>query len=217
MNLEDFTDKELRKVLKKLKNNKAAGPDGTIVEMIKILERGNRDEIRDFLNQCWDEKKIPEQMKEANIACMYKKGNTQDLADDEIQLTVDKANAFAFKVDDIEERQGHINFETLATSAGAYTLKDTYDSEVLSNIQSQVTSGNTYGADHATNSIDTGFDTDEVDPVNVLARLGRLLDDGNVPTDNRWAVAAPRFFEELQQNGPQNLILRKILLQIHLS
>ena len=127
--------------------------------------------------------------------------NTQDLADDEIQLTIDKANAFAFKVDDIEERQGHINFETLATSAGAYALKDSYDSEVLSNIASSVTSANTYGADHATNSIDTGFDTGEVDPINVLARLGRLLDDQNVPTDNRWAVAAPIFFEQLQQTS----------------
>ena len=127
--------------------------------------------------------------------------NTQDLADDEIQLTIDKANAFAFKVDDIEERQGHVNFETLATSAGAYALKDSYDSEVLSNIASSVTSGNTYGADHATNSIDTGFDTGEVDPINVLARLGRLLDDQNVTTDNRWAVAAPIFFEQLQQTS----------------
>ena len=48
--------------------------------MFQILDRGNRDEIRDFLNQCWTEKRIPEQMKEANIACLYKKGNTQDLA-----------------------------------------------------------------------------------------------------------------------------------------
>ena len=131
--------------------------------------------------------------------------NTQDLADDEIQLTIDKANAFAFKVDDIEERQGHVNFETLATSAGAYALKDSYDSDVLSDIASAVTSVNTYGADHPTNSIDTGFGTDEIDPVNVLARLGRLLDDGNVPTDNRWAVASPRFFEELQQTSSKLL------------
>ena len=127
--------------------------------------------------------------------------NTQDLADDEVQLTIDKANAFAFKVDDIEERQGHVNFETLATSAGAYALKDTYDSEVLSNIQSNVPSANTYGADHATNSIDTGFDTSEIDPANVLARLGRLLDTQNVPTDNRWAVASPIFSEQLQQTS----------------
>jgi hypothetical protein len=39
----------------------------------------------------------------------------------------------------------------------------------------------------------------------VLARLGRLLDDQNVPTDNRWAVAAPRFFEELQQTSSKLL------------
>ena len=34
--------------------------------------------------------------------------------DDQLQLTVDRANAFAFKVDDID-RQSHINFEALAT------------------------------------------------------------------------------------------------------
>ena len=43
--------------------------------------------------------------------------NTQNLADDQITLTVDQANAFAFKIDDIEERQSHINFEALATSS----------------------------------------------------------------------------------------------------
>ena len=47
----------------------------------------------------------------------------QDLADDEITMTVDQAQSFAFKVDDIEERQSHVNFEALATSSGAYSLK----------------------------------------------------------------------------------------------
>ena len=60
--------------------------------------------------------------------------NTQDLADDQIQLTVDQGNYFAFKVDDIEERHSHLNFESLATSSGAYTLKKAYDYEVLKNI-----------------------------------------------------------------------------------
>ena len=44
--------------------------------------------------------------------------NTQDLADDQIQLIVDQGNYFAFKVDDIEERHSHLNFESLATSSG---------------------------------------------------------------------------------------------------
>mgnify|MGYP001211524640 CR=1 FL=1 len=47
----------------------------------------------------------------------------QDLADDEITLEVDQAQAFAFKVDDIEERQSHVNFEAMATSSGAFSLK----------------------------------------------------------------------------------------------
>ena len=57
--------------------------------------------------------------------------NPQDLADDQITMVVDQANAFAFKIDDIEERQSHVNFEALATSSGAYSLKRKYDAVVL--------------------------------------------------------------------------------------
>src|SRR6056300_1624208 len=57
--------------------------------------------------------------------------NPQDLADDQITMVVDQANAFAFKIDDIEERQSHVNFEALATSSGAYSLKRKYDANVL--------------------------------------------------------------------------------------
>ena len=60
--------------------------------------------------------------------------NPQDLADDQITMVVDQANAFAFKIDDIEERQSHVNFEALATSSGAYSLKRKYDAVVLDQI-----------------------------------------------------------------------------------
>ena len=53
--------------------------------------------------------------------------DTQDIVDDQIQLVVDQANAFSFKVDDIEERHSHVNFESIATSSGAYALKNEYD------------------------------------------------------------------------------------------
>ena len=36
--------------------------------------------------------------------------NVQEIVYDQLQLTVDQANTFAFKVDDIEERHSHINF-----------------------------------------------------------------------------------------------------------
>jgi hypothetical protein len=71
--------------------------------------------------------------------------NAQDLTDAEITLTVDQGNYFAFKVDDIEERQSHVNFEALATSSGAYALKKAYDYNVLLAIKDGATAGSGLG------------------------------------------------------------------------
>ena len=55
----------------------------------------------------------------------------QDLDDEDFSLVVDKANYFAFKVDDIEEAHSHVNFQSLASDRAAYRLSDQYDQEVL--------------------------------------------------------------------------------------
>ena len=55
----------------------------------------------------------------------------QDLTDADFSLVVDKANYFAFKIDDIEEAHSHVNFMDLATNRAAYRLADQYDQEVL--------------------------------------------------------------------------------------
>ena len=55
----------------------------------------------------------------------------QDLDDEDFSLVVDKANYFAFKMDDIEEAHSHVNFMQLATDRAAYRLSDQYDQEVL--------------------------------------------------------------------------------------
>ena len=57
--------------------------------------------------------------------------STQDLSDNDFSLTIDKANYFAFKVDDIEEAHSHVNFQSLASDRAAYRLADQYDQEVL--------------------------------------------------------------------------------------
>mgnify|MGYP001162654255 FL=1 len=64
----------------------------------------------------------------------YKRGTTiaaQDLDDEDFSLVVDKANYFAFKMDDIEEQMQHTNFMSLATDRAAHRLADQYDQEVL--------------------------------------------------------------------------------------
>ena len=55
----------------------------------------------------------------------------QDLDDEDFTLTIDKANYYAFKVDDIEEAHSHVNFQSLASDRAAYRLADQFDQEVL--------------------------------------------------------------------------------------
>lgn len=55
----------------------------------------------------------------------------QDLDDEDFTLVVDKANYFAFKIDDIEEAHSHVNFESMASDRAGYRLKDQFDQEVL--------------------------------------------------------------------------------------
>jgi hypothetical protein len=55
----------------------------------------------------------------------------QDLDDEDFSLTIDKANYFAFKIDDIEEAHSHVNFMDLATNRAAYRLADQLDQEIL--------------------------------------------------------------------------------------
>ena len=121
--------------------------------------------------------------------------NIQNLADDQLQLVVDQANAFAFKVDDIEERQAHVNWEALATSSGAYALKDSYDENVIAAMVSGA--GTTVGSDGS--GTDTGFGTSETDPTDILANAAKRLHAADVPTDNRWFLGTPEFYEQLGQ------------------
>ena len=74
-------------------------------------------------------------IKEPEISVQaYTRGTTvtaQDLDDEDFNLTIDKSNYFAFKMDDIEEAHSHVNFMQLATDRAAYRLKDQYDQDVL--------------------------------------------------------------------------------------
>ena len=127
--------------------------------------------------------------------------NIQNLADDQLQMVVDQANAFAFKVDDIEERQAHVNWEALATSSGAYALKDKYDENVIAAMISGA--GTTVGSDGS--GTDTGFDTDEADPLNIMANCAKRLNGNDVPMDNRWFLGSPEWYEQLAQSSAKLL------------
>ena len=139
------------------------------------------------------------------------------LTDEELTLVVDSAKAFKFIVDDIESNMSHVNFKEVASSSAAYALRDSFDSAVLASMFSGVSSSSPdhqLGTDSATKlgagvfdgagSIDVGISS-ETDPLDVMARMARLLDEQNVPEEGRWFVAGPDFYEQLGQSGSKLL------------
>jgi len=182
----------------------------------------------------------------------YLRGTTiamQDLTDNDFTLTIDKANYFAFKVDDIEEAHSHVNFQSLASDRAAYRLADQYDQDVLgymsgykqSALHSAANTVNTTvngtkanssaGSDEllAVNKIDaaafnagtagqsvallprTGGATavpstaGEANPLQLIARMARKLDQQNVDSSGRWLVVDPVFMEILRDEDSRLL------------
>ena len=151
----------------------------------------------------------------------YERGQditTTKLTDQEITLIVDIANAFKFIVDDIETNMSHVNFREVATSSAAYSLRDAFDQGVLATMFAGVSSSSpdhVLGTDNATDlaagtfdgtgNLDIGFASGEHDPIDVMARMARLLDEQNIPEEGRWFVANPQFYEQLAQSSSKLL------------
>jgi hypothetical protein len=175
----------------------------------------------------------------------------QDLDDEDFTLTIDKANYFAFKIDDIEEAHSHVNFSQLASDRAGYRLKDNYDQDVLGYLSGFAQASNnavassanstvngtkavsTAGSDELLTSmklrkdsfgnITTGSAGDHsipiaprlggataqatatATPLQVIARMARLLDTQFVDTDGRWLVLHPTFIEVLKDEDSRLL------------
>jgi len=169
--------------------------------------------------------------------------STQDLTDVDFTLTVDKSNYFAFKLDDIEEQQTHINWLSMASNRAAYRLADQYDQEILgylsgykqsalhanaaavNNVVSGTIADSTAGTDEllaanklkkvsfgnittssaADHSIPlaarmagaTSVATATATPLQMVARMARLMDQNNVDKQGRWLVVDSVFQEIL--------------------
>ena len=186
-------------------------------------------------------------IKEPEISVLaYTRGTaiaTQDLTDVDFTLTVDKSNYFAFKLDDIEEQQTHINWLSMASNRAAYRLADQYDQEILGYLSGYKQSalhanagavnnvvsgtkavaaagsdelltanklikssfGNITTSSAADHSIPlaarlagaTSVATATATPLQMVARMARLMDQNNVDKQGRWLVVDSVFQEIL--------------------
>lgn len=174
----------------------------------------------------------------------------QDLDDSDFQLTIDKANYFAFKMDDIEDQFSHVDFVSMAADRAAYKMADSIDSDVLmymsgtqssgqyasavSGTAQHPTSGELNGEFLKINALDmsdmtnittsasgsttgdsiplaprlpgaTAKATTTASPLQVIARMARQLDTGNVDSRGRYLVVDPIFMEMLKDEDSRLL------------
>ena len=146
-------------------------------------------------------------IKEPQIAVAdYTRGLTvtsTDLTDQELVLTIDQAKSFSFKIDDLEKRFSHVNFQAVAADNAAYALRDAMDSNILAAISAGATV--TTGMGTTGTPIDIGFNTGEVDPLNQMSLAAKELDEANAPEDGRWFVAAPEWYNQLANTSSKLL------------
>ncbi len=67
--------------------------------------------------------------------------SVEKLDDSDFSLTIDQANYFAFKMDDIEEQFSNVDFTSLAADRAAYKMADSMDTDVLSYLSGHTAAG----------------------------------------------------------------------------
>ncbi|MFH8369191.1 N4-gp56 family major capsid protein [Streptomyces sp. NPDC018031] len=110
----------------------------------------------------------------------------EDVDDSDTALLIDQAKYFAFEVDDVEKRQARNGGAVLTEQArkAAYKLRDVADQYVAGLMAAGVDAGNLV-AEQTLASPSDAYD--------LLVDLGVILDNDNVPFENRWAVVTPAF------------------------
>ena len=73
--VDEPTIEDVKKVMRNLKHNKAAGTDGIHQELIKNGGNTLLNRIYELVRQIWEEERIPEEWNKTVIVPMYKKGD----------------------------------------------------------------------------------------------------------------------------------------------
>ena len=115
---------------------------------------------------------------------------TEDIDDASQTLSLDQKKYFSFYLDDVERAQS-VNGAALVTEASAraaYGLANQMDTYILDAMVSGASASN---PDHI---IDETTITTVAGAYDKLVDLSVLLDEADVPPENRWAVVPPSFY-----------------------
>ncbi|MCS5642106.1 MAG: reverse transcriptase family protein, partial [Dehalococcoidia bacterium] len=74
----DYSMKEIKTALKKMKKNKAPGPDEIPVDLIKCMDEGNLQIILEMINKWRRAGALPESLTQADVVTIFKKGDVEN-------------------------------------------------------------------------------------------------------------------------------------------
>ena len=125
--------------------------------------------------------------------------NYQDVSDEQIQLLINQAKYYAFKVDYIDDYQSDIALIDTITQDAAMQMAVTVDKSVLQSVYADA--GTTLSAvDLAALSTATY--------ITPLLQAGQALDEKNVPRDGkRWAVINPEYARYLKLSDLKQVLI----------
>jgi hypothetical protein len=113
-----------------------------------------------------------------------------DVTSSTIELNIDKAKSYAFKVDDILRTQADIDFMNEAAKDAAQNMKIKIEQDVFANVAagSSLTDINATPATISTSNV-LGF----------ILEAGQTLDENNIPEEDRFMIVNPAVASILKQ------------------
>lgn len=112
----------------------------------------------------------------------------QELTTQNIELLVDRAKSYNFKIDDVLQAQGDINLLQEASKDAAESMRVAVETDVLSNVVTGATTIGSQSSISASNIL-----------TNILT-MAKQLDELNIPEEGRFLVLSPEFISLLKQS-----------------
>jgi len=119
----------------------------------------------------------------------------QDIVDEKIELLIDKAKYFSFKIDDVDTAQQDIKLMNELTQDAGYQMKIAIDTVVLGSIYADATNALASLTLDKTNIIDWIIDAEV------------KMEESNLPVANRWLVIPPKAAGYIQKSDLKNASL----------
>ena len=113
---------------------------------------------------------------------------TQELTTAKVELLIDKAKYYSFKIDDVLAAQADINLLEAASSDASEGMRVAVETDVLANV--------------VTGATTTGSQT-TITAANILGEIlgaAKSLDELNIPEEGRFIVLSPEFISLLKQS-----------------